>query len=131
MMVQLFSKMGRRFVQILLCIVPGMFFNHFQYFMVKYSEISYVKCGWIHYISYILVYCPSRYKYKFPFLETNGYMSIDDNRVEPLYKHVFPPALAPGLSFVGLPGMVSLNRNSFIGFQSLTSFFCNLSLISF
>lgn len=58
MMVQLFSKMGRRFMQILLCIVPGMFFNHFQYFMVKYSEISYVKCGWIHYISYILVYCP-------------------------------------------------------------------------
>lgn len=59
----------------------------------------------------------SRYKYKFPFLETNGYMSIDDNRVEPLYKHVFPPALAPGLSFVGLPGMVSLDRYSFIGFQ--------------
>lgn len=50
-------------------------------------------------------------------------MSIDDNRVEPLYKHVFPPALAPGLSFVGLPGMVSLNRNSFIGFKSLTSNF--------
>ncbi|XP_013612296.1 PREDICTED: flavin-containing monooxygenase FMO GS-OX2 [Brassica oleracea var. oleracea] len=51
-----------------------------------------------------VVYCTG-YKYKFPFLETNGYMSIDDNRVEPLYKHVFPPALAPGLSFVGLPGM--------------------------
>ncbi|ESQ29139.1 hypothetical protein EUTSA_v10023450mg [Eutrema salsugineum] len=52
-----------------------------------------------------IVYCTG-YKYYFPFLETNGYMSIDeDNRVEPLYKHVFPPALAPGLSFVGLPAM--------------------------
>nr|QWJ73361.1 aliphatic glucosinolate S-oxygenase 2-1 [Isatis tinctoria] len=51
-----------------------------------------------------IVYCTG-YNYKFPFLETNGYMSIDDNRFEPLYKHVFPPALAPGLSFVGLPGM--------------------------
>ncbi|CAK9159372.1 unnamed protein product [Ilex paraguariensis] len=28
---------------------------------------------------------------------------IEDNRVGPLYKHVFPPQLAPRLSFVGLP----------------------------
>ncbi|XP_023643007.1 flavin-containing monooxygenase FMO GS-OX2 isoform X1 [Capsella rubella] len=51
-----------------------------------------------------IVYCTG-YKYYFPFLDTNGYMSIDENRIEHLYKHVFPPALAPGLSFVGLPGM--------------------------
>uniref|UniRef100_A0A803LI71 Flavin-containing monooxygenase n=1 Tax=Chenopodium quinoa TaxID=63459 RepID=A0A803LI71_CHEQI len=43
------------------------------------------------------------YKYEFPFLNINGIVSVDDNRVGPLYKHVFPPALAPWLSFVGLP----------------------------
>lgn len=47
------------------------------------------------------------YKYCFPFLETNGYVTVEDNRVGPLYKHVFPPAPAPGLSFIGLPSMVS------------------------
>uniref|UniRef100_A0A1J3CZB7 Flavin-containing monooxygenase n=1 Tax=Noccaea caerulescens TaxID=107243 RepID=A0A1J3CZB7_NOCCA len=49
-----------------------------------------------------IVHCTG-YKYFFPFLDTNGYVNIDDNRVGPLYKHVFPPALAPGLSFIGLP----------------------------
>ncbi|XP_024175049.2 flavin-containing monooxygenase FMO GS-OX-like 3 [Rosa chinensis] len=45
------------------------------------------------------------YKYHFPFLETNGIVTVDgdDNRVGPLFKHVFPPALAPSLSFVGVP----------------------------
>uniref|UniRef100_A0A1J3DNQ2 Flavin-containing monooxygenase n=1 Tax=Noccaea caerulescens TaxID=107243 RepID=A0A1J3DNQ2_NOCCA len=43
------------------------------------------------------------YKYHFPFLDTNGCVAVDDNRVGPLYKHIFPPALAPSLSFVGLP----------------------------
>ncbi|KAF3448375.1 hypothetical protein FNV43_RR09088 [Rhamnella rubrinervis] len=42
------------------------------------------------------------YKYYFPFLDTNGIVSTHDNRVGPLYKHVFPPELAPWLSFVGL-----------------------------
>ncbi|KAL6981745.1 aliphatic glucosinolate S-oxygenase, partial [Sarracenia purpurea var. burkii] len=43
------------------------------------------------------------YKYNFPFLETKGIVSVEDNRVGPLYKHVFPPKLAPSLSFVGIP----------------------------
>ena len=47
-----------------------------------------------------------RYKYHFPFLETNGFVIVDDNRVGPLYKHIFPPALAPWLSFVGIPFQV-------------------------
>ncbi|XP_020539717.1 flavin-containing monooxygenase FMO GS-OX-like 4 isoform X2 [Jatropha curcas] len=46
------------------------------------------------------------YKYHFPFLETHGIVTVDDNRVGPLYKHVFPPVLAPWLSFVGLPWKV-------------------------
>lgn len=49
-----------------------------------------------------------RYKYHFPFLETNGIVTVDDNRVGPLYKHIFPPAFAPSLSFVGLPWKVKL-----------------------
>ncbi|KAL9305868.1 Flavin-containing monooxygenase FMO GS-OX-like 6 [Arabidopsis thaliana] len=51
-----------------------------------------------------IVHCTG-YKYCFPFLETKGYVNVEDNRVGPLYKHVFPPALAPGLSFIGLPSM--------------------------
>ncbi|KAF2535187.1 hypothetical protein F2Q68_00019632 [Brassica cretica] len=46
------------------------------------------------------------YKYHFPFLETNGSVTVDDNRVGPLYKHVFPPELAPWLSFIGIPWQV-------------------------
>ncbi|CAL9029505.1 unnamed protein product [Prunus brigantina] len=53
----------------------------------------------------IILHCTG-YKYDFPFLETNGIVTVDDNRVGPLYKHVFPPALAPSLSFVGLPWKV-------------------------
>ncbi|KAF3496792.1 hypothetical protein DY000_02057834 [Brassica cretica] len=47
------------------------------------------------------------YKYYFPFLDTKGEVTVDDNRVGPLYKHVFPPALAPGLSFIGLPWQIT------------------------
>ncbi|XP_059651575.1 flavin-containing monooxygenase FMO GS-OX5-like [Cornus florida] len=61
----------------------------------------------------IIFHCTG-YKYHVPFLKTNGIVTIDDNRVGPLYKHVFPPQLGPFLSFVGLPfriiifGMVEL-----------------------
>lgn len=53
----------------------------------------------------VILHCTG-YKYHFPFLETNGAVTVDDNCVEPLYKHVFPPALAPWLSFVGIPWKV-------------------------
>nr|AAK53827.1 Putative dimethylaniline monooxygenase [Oryza sativa] len=39
-----------------------------------------------------------------------GKVTVDDNRVGPLYEHVFPPALAPSLSFVGIPVKVILPR---------------------
>ncbi|KAL5098972.1 hypothetical protein RYX36_003299 [Vicia faba] len=57
-------------------------------------------------IADFIVHCTG-YKYEFPFLETNGVVTVDDSRVGPLYKHVFPPALAPWLSFVGLPWKVA------------------------
>ncbi|XP_055810910.1 flavin-containing monooxygenase FMO GS-OX5-like [Solanum dulcamara] len=52
----------------------------------------------------IILHCTG-YKYDFPFLETNGIVSVDDEgrAVGPLYKHVFPPKLSPCLSFVGVP----------------------------
>ncbi|XP_073287855.1 flavin-containing monooxygenase FMO GS-OX-like 4 [Primulina huaijiensis] len=53
----------------------------------------------------VILHCTG-YKYHFPFLETNGVVTVDDNRVGPLYKHIFPPALAPWISFVGLPWKV-------------------------
>ncbi|KAL8216739.1 hypothetical protein R6Q57_023576 [Mikania cordata] len=54
----------------------------------------------------IILHCTG-YKYYFPFLDTEGIVTVDDNRVGPLYKHVFPPSLAPWLSFVGLPWKVA------------------------
>ncbi|KAK6142951.1 hypothetical protein DH2020_023299 [Rehmannia glutinosa] len=50
----------------------------------------------------IILHCTG-YKYCFPFLNTEGIVSVDDNHVGPLYKHVFPPQLAPNLSYVGVP----------------------------
>ncbi|KAG9160164.1 hypothetical protein Leryth_024535 [Lithospermum erythrorhizon] len=58
-----------------------------------------------------IIHCTG-YKYDFPFLETNGIVSVADNRVGPLYKHVFPPQLAPTLSFLAIPVRG-------IGFQSV------------
>ncbi|KAF8732944.1 hypothetical protein HU200_015295 [Digitaria exilis] len=49
-----------------------------------------------------VIYCTG-YTYSFPFLDTGGVVTVDDNRVGPLYEHTFPPALAPSLSFVGIP----------------------------
>ncbi|TVU13139.1 hypothetical protein EJB05_40671, partial [Eragrostis curvula] len=48
-----------------------------------------------------VIYCTG-YKYSFPFLDTGGAVTVEDNRVGPLFEHTFPPALAPLLSFVGI-----------------------------
>ncbi|XP_066393057.1 flavin-containing monooxygenase FMO GS-OX-like 8 [Miscanthus floridulus] len=56
-----------------------------------------------------IVYCTG-YDYSFPFLDTGGLVTVDDNRVGPLYEHTFPPALAPSLSFVGIPKKVVVPR---------------------
>ncbi|CAN6312674.1 unnamed protein product [Urochloa humidicola] len=49
----------------------------------------------------VIMHC-SGYKYTFPFLQ-QGLISFHDNRIHPLYKHVFVPQLAPRLAFIGLP----------------------------
>ncbi|XP_074316419.1 flavin-containing monooxygenase FMO GS-OX-like 9 [Silene latifolia] len=49
-----------------------------------------------------IIYCTG-YSYTFPFLDTKGMVTVDDDRVGPLYEHTFPPSLAPSLSFVGIP----------------------------
>jgi hypothetical protein len=57
-----------------------------------------------------IVYCTG-YGYSFPFLDTGGLVTVDDgSRVGPLYEHTFPPALAPSLSFVGVPKRVVVPR---------------------
>nr|CAB3451687.1 unnamed protein product [Digitaria exilis] len=56
-----------------------------------------------------IIYCTG-YDYSFPFLDTGGLVSVDDNRVGPLYEHTFPPAMAPSLSFVGVPSQVAAPR---------------------
>ncbi|EIE23106.1 FAD/NAD(P)-binding domain-containing protein [Coccomyxa subellipsoidea C-169] len=48
-----------------------------------------------------VVYCTG-YRYSYPFLERTGLISTDDNRVTPLYRHIFVPSVAPTLAFIGL-----------------------------
>ncbi|KAL6645367.1 hypothetical protein ACP70R_016975 [Stipagrostis hirtigluma subsp. patula] len=50
----------------------------------------------------VIMHCTG-YKYSFPFLGDDSSITVDDNRIDPLYKHVFPPHVAPRLSFIGLP----------------------------
>ncbi|CAL5077531.1 unnamed protein product [Urochloa decumbens] len=52
-----------------------------------------------------VIYCTG-YDFSFPFLDTGGLVTVDDNHVGPLFEHTFPPALAPSLSFVGIPNKV-------------------------
>ncbi|XP_077235943.1 flavin-containing monooxygenase FMO GS-OX-like 3 isoform X2 [Tasmannia lanceolata] len=53
----------------------------------------------------IILHCTG-YKYHFPFLKTDDIVTVDDNHVGPLYKHIFPPSLGPWLSFIGVPWKV-------------------------
>ncbi|KAL4354594.1 hypothetical protein GQ457_06G032820 [Hibiscus cannabinus] len=48
----------------------------------------------------VILHCTG-YKYHYPFLKSDV-VTVDGEHVGPLYKHVFPPSLAPWLSFVGL-----------------------------
>eukprot|EP00958_Prasinococcus_capsulatus_P000481 scaffold44_cov411-Prasinococcus_capsulatus_cf.AAC.6 len=49
-----------------------------------------------------IVYCTG-YHYRFPFLKDAGAVTVDDNRVAPLYEHLFTPRFGATLSFIGLP----------------------------
>ena len=42
------------------------------------------------------------YEFRFPFLSTECHMTVQDQRISPLYKHMFH-AEFPSLSFIGLP----------------------------
>ncbi|XP_037438782.1 flavin-containing monooxygenase FMO GS-OX-like 8 [Triticum dicoccoides] len=56
-----------------------------------------------------VIYCTG-YAYSFPFLDTGGAVTVGDNGyvVGPLFEHVFPPSLAPTLSFVGVPRKIPI-----------------------
>uniref|UniRef100_J3N4R7 Flavin-containing monooxygenase n=2 Tax=Oryza brachyantha TaxID=4533 RepID=J3N4R7_ORYBR len=53
----------------------------------------------------VIMHCTG-YLYDFPFLGDDSAITVDDNCVGPLYKHVFPPEVAPHMSFIGLPWKV-------------------------
>uniref|UniRef100_A0ACD5TIJ2 Uncharacterized protein n=1 Tax=Avena sativa TaxID=4498 RepID=A0ACD5TIJ2_AVESA len=55
----------------------------------------------------VIMHCTG-YLYDFPFLGDDSTISVDDNCVDPLYKHIFPIEVAPDLSFIGLPWKVNL-----------------------
>lgn len=57
----------------------------------------------------IIFHCTG-YKFHFPFLRTNGTLRVENDRVGPLYKHIFPPKIAPRLSFIGLPSRSVITR---------------------
>ncbi|KAF8650499.1 hypothetical protein HU200_063867 [Digitaria exilis] len=57
--------------------------------------------------AHVILHCTG-YKYSFPFLLLQQQqqllqLQVDDNRIHPLYKHVFVPQVAPNLAFIGLP----------------------------
>ncbi|CAM8914365.1 unnamed protein product [Rhodiola kirilowii] len=62
---------------------------------VIFNDGSFIKADTI-------IYCTG-YSYSFPFLDTQGIITVDDDRVGPLYEHTFPPSLVPSLSFIGIP----------------------------
>lgn len=64
------------------------------------GRVVFVDGSWL--IADTILHCTG-YSYTFPFLDTKGIVAVDDDRVGPLYEHTFPPALAPSLSFVGIP----------------------------
>ncbi|CAN0896047.1 Flavin-containing monooxygenase FMO GS-OX-like 9 [Linum grandiflorum] len=67
------------------------------------GRVMFVDGSWV--VADAIVYCTG-YTYSFPFLDTKGIVSVDDNRVGPLYHHTFPPLLSPSLSIVGIPTKV-------------------------
>ncbi|ERN10310.1 hypothetical protein AMTR_s00177p00059450 [Amborella trichopoda] len=64
------------------------------------GRVVFVDGTWV--IADSIIYCTG-YSYSFPFLDTEGIVVVDDDRVGPLYEHTFPPSLAPSLTFVGIP----------------------------
>ncbi|XP_057868665.1 flavin-containing monooxygenase FMO GS-OX-like 9 isoform X3 [Cryptomeria japonica] len=52
-----------------------------------------------------IIHCTG-YSYSIPFLDTNGMVIVENTGVSPLYEHIFPPLLAPSLSFVGIPNKI-------------------------
>ena len=69
------------------------------------GSVSFVDGTQVHNIDVVMY--ATGYVYRFPFIKDfPGAPSIEDNRIYPLYQHVFPPALAPTLSFIGLPWKV-------------------------
>ncbi|KAL2511459.1 Flavin-containing monooxygenase FMO GS-OX-like 3 [Abeliophyllum distichum] len=79
--------------------VPGPFQDQIEC-VYENGEVAFQDGASVH--ADIILHCTG-FNYDFPFLETNGMVTVDDRRVGPLYKHVFPPELAPSLSFVGIP----------------------------
>ncbi|XP_068304835.1 flavin-containing monooxygenase FMO GS-OX-like 9 [Pyrus communis] len=64
------------------------------------GKVLFLDGSWV--IADTIIYCTG-YSYTFPFLDTKGIVTVDDDRVSPLYEHTFPPSLAPSLSFIGIP----------------------------
>ncbi|KAL4184409.1 hypothetical protein AMTRI_Chr10g225430 [Amborella trichopoda] len=79
------------------------------------GRVVFVYGTWV--IADSIIYCTG-YSYLFPFLDTEGIVVVDDNRVGPLYEHTFPPSLAPSLTFVGIPRK-AFEVHRFWGFLSL------------
>ncbi|KAK8693429.1 hypothetical protein V6N13_071013 [Hibiscus sabdariffa] len=81
----------------------GIYDNAWQHSMIEHAhkdgKVEFQDGTSVH--ADVIIHCTG-YKYHYPFLKSNGIVTVDDNRVGPLYKHVFPPSLAPRLSFVGL-----------------------------
>ncbi|KAI0520605.1 hypothetical protein KFK09_008081 [Dendrobium nobile] len=77
--------------------------NMWQHLMIKcaHEDGTVVFEDGSEVIADVILHCTG-YIFDFPFFEENTIVSIEDSRVSPLFKHVFPPHLAPWISFVGI-----------------------------
>lgn len=93
----------------------------FNIFMLIYSEISYVKCGWIHYISYILVYCPGT-SISFHFLKPMVIWALMITALNLCTNMSFHRRLPQGFLLLVYQGWLVLIEIHLLGSKSLTSF---------
>ncbi|XP_020593960.1 flavin-containing monooxygenase FMO GS-OX-like 3 isoform X2 [Phalaenopsis equestris] len=79
------------------------FDNIWQHLMIKcvHEDGNVVFEDGFEVIADVILHCTG-YIFSFPFLKENKVVCVDDSRVGPLFKHVFPPHLAPWISFIGI-----------------------------
>uniref|UniRef100_A0A1B0B9Z9 Flavin-containing monooxygenase n=1 Tax=Glossina palpalis gambiensis TaxID=67801 RepID=A0A1B0B9Z9_9MUSC len=79
----------------------------FRFNVDQKPDVKYVGEGRVHFMDgtmdeYSIIFYCTGYKYAFPFLSTDCGIHVDDNYVQPLYKHCINTNY-PSMAFIGIP----------------------------